>query len=332
MQAWQNSTRKKSPRTIHHIIQHGIQTHMTINWFPGHMHKAQKEIKKVMSQVDVVIEVLDARIPFSSANPMIQTLKGNKPNIKILNKADLADPEIIKLWQARFEQDNTVKTLALSANADDRMKTINSLCRKLAPHRLGSDKPISAMIMGIPNVGKSTLINSLAGRAIAKVGNEPAVTKRQQKINLENGIILSDTPGILWPKLDPVSCGYRLAVTGAVRDTAMEYEIVALFALDFLSLHYPESLKKRYKLEDVDIDSEALLKLIGSKRGCLRSGGKVDLHQAATIILNELRSGKLGQICLETPEMMDQEMAEFRAMLEAKRAEQEANEKDNKPQ
>jgi len=304
---------------------------MTINWFPGHMHKAQKEIKKVMSQVDVVIEVLDARIPFSSANPMIQTLKGDKPNIKILNKADLADPEIIKLWQARFEQDDTVKTLALSANTDDRMKTISNLCRKLAPHRKDSDKPISAMIMGIPNVGKSTLINSLAGRTIAKVGNEPAVTKRQQKINLENGIVLSDTPGILWPKLEPSCCGYRLAVTGAVRDTAMEYELVALFALDFLAKQYPEALEKRYKLENAQIGDEALLKLIGSKRGCLRSGGKVDMHQAATIILNDLRSGKLGKICLETPKMMDQEMAEFRAMIEAKRAEQEAKENKDKP-
>ncbi|MFT7371583.1 MAG: ribosome biogenesis GTPase A [Oleiphilaceae bacterium] len=297
---------------------------MTINWFPGHMHKAQKEIKKVMSQVDVVIEVLDARIPFSSANPMIQNLKGDKPNIKILNKADLADPEIIKLWQAHFEQDETVKTLALSATSDERKNTINNLCRKLAPHRKDSDKPISAMIMGIPNVGKSTLINSLAGRAIAKVGNEPAVTKRQQKINLENGIILSDTPGILWPKLEPSSCGYRLAVTGAVRDTAMEYEIVALYALEFLSQRYPQALEKRYKLESANLGSEALLKLIGSKRGCLRSGGKVDLHQAATIILNELRSGKLGQICLETPDMMIQEMADYHAMLETKRAAEEA--------
>lgn len=297
---------------------------MTINWFPGHMHKAQKEIKKVMSQVDVVIEVLDARIPFSSANPMIQNLKGDKPNIKILNKADLADPATIELWQAHFEQDDTVKTLALSATSDERKNTINNLCRKLAPHRQGSDKPVSAMIMGIPNVGKSTLINSLAGRAIAKVGNEPAVTKRQQKINLENGIILSDTPGILWPKLEPMSCGYRLAVTGAVRDTAMEYEIVALYALEFLSQHYPQALEQRYKLEIAQLGSEALLKLIGSKRGCLRSGGKVDMHQAATIILNELRSGKLGKICLETPDMMIQEMADYRAMIEAKRAAEEA--------
>jgi ribosome biogenesis GTPase A len=181
------------------------------------------------------------------------------------------------------------------------------------------------MIMGIPNVGKSTLINALAGRNIAKVGNEPAVTKRQQKINLDNGIILSDTPGVLWPKLEPESCGYRLAATGAIKDTAMEYEPVACFALDFLCVHYPDRLCERFKLGERDQlsrfeSSMELLEFIGSKRGCLRAGGIVDTHQAATIVLNELRSGKLGPICLESPEMMQAEMAVFLAELEAKRA------------
>jgi len=307
---------------------------MAIQWFPGHMHKARKEIKKTMSDIDVVIEVLDARIPFSSSNPMIQSLKGDKPCIKLLNKADLADPEIIKTWQAFYEQDSHTKTLALSANAlgskglSGYKTAIANLCRKLAPHRVGTDKAINAMIMGIPNVGKSTLINALAGRAIAKVGNEPAVTKRQQKINLDNGIILSDTPGVLWPKLEPVSCGFRLAATGAIKDTAMEYEPVACFVLDFLMQHYPHNLCERFKLgepeqlESFD-NSQALLSFIGSKRGCLRAGGIIDQHQAATIVLNELRSGKLGPVCLETPEMMQVEMAEFLAELAAKRAEQD---------
>lgn len=308
---------------------------MAIQWFPGHMHKARKEIKKVMSDIDVVIEVLDARIPFSSSNPMIKTLKGSKPCIKLLNKADLADPSIIKLWQTYYEQDETIKTLALSANKLANKGAIANLCRKLAPHRVNSDKPINAMIMGIPNVGKSTLINSLAGRHIAKVGNEPAVTKRQQKINLDNGIVLSDTPGVLWPKLDPESCGYRLAATGAVKDTAMEYESVACFTLDFLVKAYPEALCNRFKLGDTtkldEFDSNMdLLSFIGSKRGCLRAGGIIDIHQAATIVLNELRSGKLGGICLETPEMMEAEMAEFLAAIEAKRLAEEAeNQKNN---
>ena len=312
---------------------------MAIQWFPGHMHKAQKEIKKVMSDIDVVIEVLDARIPFSSSNPMIQKLKGSKPCIKLLNKADLADPVTVKLWQAHFEKDETTKTLALSANTLSNKGAIANLCRKLAPHRANSDKPINAMIMGIPNVGKSTLINALTGRSIAKVGNEPAVTKRQQKINLDNGIILSDTPGVLWPKLDPESCGYRLAATGAVKDTAMEYESVACFTLDFLASAYPEALCSRFKLGDIEqlrnfTNSLELLNFIGSKRGCLRAGGVIDVHQAATIVLNELRSGKIGPICLETPEMMQAEMAEFLAMLEAKRlaeSEEKEKEKNSKP-
>jgi len=305
---------------------------MAIQWFPGHMHKAQKEIKKVMSKVDVVIEVLDARIPFSSSNPMIQKLKGDKPCIKILNKSDLADPVTVKLWQQHFEQDVDVKTLAISATTLPNKGAIANLCRKLAPHRQDSDKPVSAMIMGIPNVGKSTLINSLAGRAIAKVGNEPAVTKRQQKIDLDNGIVLSDTPGVLWPKLEPETCGFRLAATGAVKDTAMEYESVAMFTLQFLAEHYEAALRARFKLADIDISHEKmtdleLLKLIGSKRGCLRAGGIVDIYQASTIVLNELRSGKLGQICLETPEMMEHEMALFRTIIEARRAAEEAAEK-----
>lgn len=319
---------------------------MAIQWFPGHMHKARKEIKKTMSDIDVVIEVLDARIPFSSSNPMIQSLKGDKPCIKLLNKADLADPEIIKRWQVfleqdGFEQNSQTKTLALSANAlgskglSGYKTAIANLCRKLAPHRVGTDKAINAMIMGIPNVGKSTLINALAGRAIAKVGNEPAVTKRQQKINLDNGIILSDTPGVLWPKLEPVSCGFRLAATGAIKDTAMEYEPVACFVLDFLMAHYPQNLCERFKLGEPEQlsrfdNSQALLSFIGSKRGCLRAGGIVDEHQAASIVLNELRSGKLGPICLETPEMMQAEMAVFLTELAAKRAEQEQGQ--NKPE
>lgn len=307
---------------------------MAIQWFPGHMHKARKEIKKVMSQIDVVIEVLDARIPFSSSNPMIKTLKDNKPCIKILNKSDLADPKAVKDWQDHFEKEANVKTLAISANALANKGAIANLCRKLAPHKQDSDKPINAMIMGIPNVGKSTLINSIAGRSIAKVGNEPAVTKRQQKINLDNGIVLSDTPGVLWPKLEPETCGYRLAATGAIKDTAMEYESVAIFTLEFLANHYQDALAKRFKLDQSAFEVEdklELLKLIGSKRGCLRAGGVVDLYQAATIVLNELRSGKLGQVCLETPEMMEAELAEYRAILEAKRLAEEA-EKQNSDQ
>lgn len=290
------------------------------------MHKARKEIKKVMSQVDIVIEVLDARIPFSSANPLVNQLKGDKPCIKILNKSDLADPELTKQWQAYFEQDGNVKTIALSASLDARKGTIAQLCHKLVPHRQHSDKNLSAMIMGIPNVGKSTLINGIAGKAIAKVCNEPAVTKRQQKINLDNGLSLCDTPGILWPKLEPAACGYRLAVTGAIKDTAMEYEDVALFALAFLLESYPESLKARYKVDTLPKSEMEMLTLLGTKRGCLRAGGVVDLYQAATIVLQDLRSGKLGTLTLETPATMEAEMAQLRAEIAAKREAEEIEE------
>lgn len=299
---------------------------MSINWFPGHMHKARKEIKKAMSQVDVVIEVMDARIPFSSTNPLVPSLRGDKPVIKILNKADLADPEQTQAWQAYFEQEQHVRSLALTATEKFRPATLLQLCKKLAAKT--GDRPVTAMIMGIPNVGKSTLINALAGKRIAKVGNEPAVTKRQQKIRLEQGVDLCDTPGILWPKLEPASCGYRLAATGAVKDTAMEYESVALFTLAYLRQTYAEALKTRYKLAELHEDDLALLEAIGAKRGCLRAGGVIDHYQAATIVLQDLRSGKLGAITLETPAMMEAEMAQLRAEIAARKAAKEAEHGD----
>lgn len=300
---------------------------MSINWFPGHMHKARKEIKKVMSEVDVVIEVMDARIPFSSSNPLVQSLRGDKPVIKVLNKADLADATLTAQWQQHFEQEKCVKSLALSATDAGRPGTLLQLCKKLVGPK--GDRAVSAMIMGIPNVGKSTLINALAGKKIAKVGNEPAVTRRQQKIRLDQGVDLCDTPGILWPKLEPEHCGYRLAATGAIKDTAMEYESVALFALEYLRTAYTEALRHRYKLDSLPDDAVVLLETIGSKRGCLRAGGVVDLYQAATILLQDLRNGKLGGVTLETPAMMEQELAELRAMIAEKRAAKDAEKQRN---
>lgn len=295
---------------------------MAIQWYPGHMHKAQKEIREIMPQVDLVIEVLDARIPYSSNNPMVSSLRGNKPCIKILNKSDLADPEATKVWQAYLELEQGVKTLALTAEEPAQAKQIMDLCRKLVPEKEEHFKPISTMIMGIPNVGKSTLINTLAGKMIAKVGNEPAVTKRQQKINLGNGILLSDTPGILWPKFENQDSGYRLAVTGAVKNTAMEFEDVAMYACAYLLTAYPERVLERYKLEQLPASDLELLEEIGRRRGCLRSGGYIDLHKASEILLTELRAGTLGQLTFETPTMVEAEeviMAEVRAKKEAEK-------------
>ena len=298
---------------------------MQIQWYPGHMHKASKQIKETLPKVDVIIEILDARIPYSSENPMLKTLRGDKPCIKILSKSDLADPEITQLWQAYFEQEHAVKTLALSllqgsSNDYDKIQQLPDLCRKLVPAKQNSVKLIHTMIVGIPNVGKSTLINTITGTAIAKTGNEPAVTKMQQRINLGNGIVLSDTPGVLWPNIENKKAGFRLATTGAVKDTAMDYVDVAFFAAGYLLQAYPNKLKEHYNLESLPASELELLESIGAKRGCLRSGGQVDLNKASTLFLNEFRSGTLGRISLETPSMMESELDEVLILREQKAA------------
>ena len=296
---------------------------MAINWYPGHMHKASKEMRKIMPQVDLMIEVLDGRIPFSSENPMLAELRGDKPCIKVLSKCDLADPVLTQAWQDYLEQDKGVKTIALTTEEPERMKGILDLCHKMMPNKSAGVKNIQAMIMGIPNVGKSTLINHLAGRHIAKTGNEPAVTKMQQRIKLDRGIVLLDTPGVLWPKLENQHGGYRLAITGAIKETAISNEDIALYAVAYLREAYPDYLTARYQLSALSPNDVTLLEAIGKQRGCLRAGGRVDLERAAKILLTELRAGTLGQLTLETPQMMEAElieMSELRAKAEAKKA------------
>lgn len=291
----------------------------SIQWFPGHMHKARKEIEEVIPQVDVIIEVLDARIPFSSENPMISELRGDKPCVKVLNKRDLSDPDLTQLWIDHFEKEQGVKAMAITTSNLNEVQKIMELVRKLAPHREEIGKNIRTMIMGIPNVGKSTIINCLAGRMIAVTGNQPAVTRRQQRINLQNGIVLSDTPGILWPKVENPHSGFRLAATGAVKDTAMEYDEVAFYTVEYLAKHYPDLLKNRYQIEELPETDVELMEEIGRRRGALRSGGRVDLHKASEILLHELRSGTLGQITLERPEMITQELIDVEIEIERKK-------------
>ncbi|MCK5870861.1 ribosome biogenesis GTPase YlqF [Methylococcaceae bacterium CS5] len=301
---------------------------MKIQWFPGHMYKAGKEIKETLPDIDLLIEILDARLPFSSANPLLSEIRGDKPCIKILNKADLADPTRTQQWQDFLEQEDGVKTLPLTAIQTDKVDTVIELCRKIIPHKTTANKVMHVLIMGIPNVGKSTLINALAGRTIAKTGNEPAVTKRQQRIDLHNGIILCDTPGMLWPNLENQNTGYRLATTGAIKDTALKHDDVASFAGEFFLHHYPESLKQRYQIDTLPASDYDLLQLIGKKRGCLRSGGQIDIDKVAKILLTEIRDGTLGRITLETPEMMQTELAELtiiRAKKEAKKEKRKKN-------
>ncbi len=282
---------------------------MAIQWYPGHMHKARKKIKESMPQIDIVIEVLDARIPYSSENPLVNELRNDRLCIKLLNKSDLADPAVTKLWQRYYEADRGVKTLAIVAEKKGEARQLIKLISQTAKSMLGERnlelKPARVMILGIPNVGKSTLMNCLAGRVLAKVGNEPAVTKMQQNIRLADGISLSDTPGLLWPKVDDVDSGYRLAVTGAIRNTAIEFEDVALYAAEFFLEHHCDVMLKRYKLKQLPKDGITLLEEIGRRRGALRAGGHVDLHKASEVLLNEYRGGLLGRISLETPEMME---------------------------
>lgn len=278
--------------------------YMAVNWYPGHMLRARKKIKEVMPHIDLVIEVMDARIPYSSENPIVSELRGQRPTIKILNKDDLADPQVTKLWLDHFEQEQDVKAIALSMHQKGQIRQLPALCRKLIGAKKGSFKTLRVMIMGIPNVGKSTLINILAGKILAKVGDEPAVTRQQQRISLENNIELYDSPGMLWPRMKSRDIGYRLAVSGAIKNTALEFEDVAMYAADYFLKNYPQALIDRYKLKSLpEIDAE-LIEIIARKRGGLRAGGAIDLHKASEILLHEYRTGKLGRITLETPAMI----------------------------
>ncbi|SEF78368.1 ribosome biogenesis GTPase YlqF [Marinobacterium lutimaris] len=289
-----------------------------INWFPGHMHKARKEIAEVMDEVDVVIEVLDARLPRSSENPLVDQLRRGKPVIKLLNKEDLADPQRTREWLDYFNAQEGTLALALTTSDKKLVQKIPTLCKEAVPARTRAGRPVRAMIMGIPNVGKSTLINVLLGRKIAKVGNEPAVTKGQKKYSVHNGMALSDTPGILWPRIEDEDSGYRLAASGAIKDTAIDYDLVAEYAAKFLLADYPDYLVERFKLKDVPESADRLIDQVGRKRGCLRPGGVVDTYKAADILLTELRAGKLGQVTFETPQEWE------RKRIEAEQAEMEA--------
>jgi ribosome biogenesis GTPase A len=275
------------------------------------MHKAQKEIKEILPQIDVVIEVCDARLPFSSENPMITEIRGDKPLIKILNKSDLADPQATQIWLDYLDAQHNVKAIALTTLNPAIAKTLPSIIKNLIPNKDETGKQINVVIMGIPNVGKSTLINTLVGKAKAKVGNEPAVTKGQQRIKLEEGLYLLDTPGMLWPKILNDNSGYRLAISGAIKDTAFEHDDIACFAAEYLLKNYPEQLVKRYQLTDLPEQDVDLIEAIGKKRGCVKSGGIVDFHKASTILINEIRDKTLGPITFENPEMVEKEEKYF---------------------
>lgn len=297
---------------------------MSINWFPGHMNKATREIREILPKVDLVIEIVDARLPYSSANPVLARLRADKPCLKLLSKTDLADPLITRQWLEHLEKDSAVRALAISTQQPAQIRRLAEMCRSLPGVKPDATGNVTALITGIPNVGKSTLINTLAGRVVAKAGNEPAVTKMQQRIDLRNGLVLIDSPGVLWPRIDNENSGYRLALSGAIRATAMAEDDVAVFAADYFLQAYPQLLQQRFKVDALPDSGMAMLELIGRQRGCLGSGGHIDFDRVAAILINEFRSATLGAISLETPAMAMAEEIVVRQQLEERAAKKAA--------
>lgn len=277
---------------------------MGIQWFPGHMAAAKKKAAETMEFTDIVIEVLDARVPEASSNPMIRELRlyRQRPSLKILNKADLADPEATQAWLNYYNRQDGVKAVALSCKKPGDANKVPKLALELAPHRSTPLKPLRMMIMGIPNVGKSTLMNALLNRRIAKVGDEPAVTKSQQRFDLSDRMSITDTPGLMWPKIQYESDGYMLAASHAIGKNAVIDEDVAIFLANVLLRRYPQLLEQRYGFKASAMDGVDVVEGVARKRGFLLKGGVADIEKAAMTLLVDYRSGTLGRISLETPE------------------------------
>jgi ribosome biogenesis GTPase A len=286
-------------------------TGMAIQWFPGHMHLTRKAIEERIKDIDVVIELLDARLPGSSANPMLAQMTAGKPALKVLNKQDLADPERTALWLDHYNAQEGVRALPLDASMSTPAKALVSACHALAPRRGGMAKPMRVLICGIPNVGKSTLINTLKGKRAAKTGDEAGVTKLEQRITIADDFYLYDTPGVLWPRIIVAKSGYNLASSGAIGRNAFNEEEVALELLDYLRQHYAANVQERFKLGAVEgLTDEELLDAIGRKRGALQSGGKINLQKAAEIVIHDFRAATMGRITLETPDEFSLWMAQ----------------------
>lgn len=279
---------------------------MAIQWFPGHMHSTRKAIGERIKDIDVVIELLDARLPGSSANPLLAELTGHRPTLKVLNKQDTADPARTPLWLDWYNARPETRAIALDASEATPARRLIDACRQLAPQRGGMAKPMRVLICGIPNVGKSTLINTITGKTQAKTGDEAGITKLEQRIVLDDDFYLWDTPGMLWPRITIPESGYRLAASGAVGRNAYDEEEVALELLAYLQRHYAPLLDARYRLgldagAIAALHDDELLTLIARKRGAVMSGGRVNLQKASELVMTDFRGAILGRITLETP-------------------------------
>lgn len=283
----------------------------TVQWFPGHMAKTRRLIKEGLSSVDAVVELLDARIPMSSRNPEIEQLTASKPHIILLNKADIADDKTTKLWINYFKGEKQ-RALAVDCRSGKGLGIFSDVVKDVLKERIEANeqrgmagKPLRLMIVGIPNTGKSSFINRMAGKTKAKVADKPGVTRQNQWFAIGNGLELLDTPGVLWPKFDDAEVGDKLAFIGSVKDEILDSETIACRLIDALARDYTQLLTQRYKLTQADIDeaenSYELLELIGRKRGMLIRGGEVDTQRASCALLDEYRAGKLGKLSLEKP-------------------------------
>ena len=309
---------------------------MSIQWFPGHMHKTKKALIERLKSTDMVIEMLDARLPASSQNPLLAQLSRGKSKLYLLNKQDLADPELTRVWLAELQNRPNTSALALDASERQAAQKITAACRALVPHRQGIDRPLRVLICGIPNVGKSTLINGMIGKKSAKTGNEPGITKTEQRLLLADDFWLYDTPGMLWPKIIVPQSGYNLAASGAVGRNALDEETVALELLNYLRQHYLPQLQARYQADPEESQSwqdTDWLEWIGRRRGALLGGGRINYQKAAENTLTDFRDGQIGRITLETPEQWQTWLAAAReeeARLQAKRAERQAERRKGK--
>lgn len=298
---------------------------MNIQWYPGHMTKARRNMERDVKLVDLVIELRDARAPYSTENPDIKKLSGGKKRLILLNKADLADPAVTKLWIEHYKKLG-IEALSLDARNRDFLSAIRSSVARLSAEKIERDKrrgitearPVKALICGIPNIGKSTFINSVLGRASAKTGNKPGVTKGNQWITVSNEFMLLDTPGVLWPKFDDEAVGINLSLIGSINDEILNKEELCISLISKLSRDYPEALRRRYDIDEAELSqakeahearllmlqsSEALayMDIIAKKRGTIKKGAQPDYERCAALIIDDLRSGRLGRISLERP-------------------------------